>query len=200
MDKSDVKIISETLIYQGFVSVKRYLLAHKLFNGGWGDTLSREIVVRRNAAGLLPYDPALDKIVMIEQFRAGALEDLKTPWMIEVVAGIKEAGETAEALVIREAREEAGLEVLDLMPIANYWTSPGGSTEYMSLFCGKVDASGAGGIYGLVEEGEDIRVHVMDADQAFQSVRENKVNNAMSIMALMWLELNRERLKRIWAD
>lgn len=198
MNKHDVKIVSETWVYRGFLSVKHYQLMHKLFSGGWGPELTREIIVRRDAAGLLPYDPKLDKVVMIEQFRTGALGDPHTPWMMEIVAGLEEPGETAETLVIREAREEAGLEVLDLMPISHYWTSPGGSNERMSLFCGKIDASNAGGIHGLAEEGEDIRVHVMDADEAFARVRENKINNAMSIMALMWLELNRERVRSAW--
>jgi ADP-ribose pyrophosphatase len=198
MNKKDVKVIKETCVYQGFIQIKRYVLQHKLFQGGWSHEIDREIVERRNAAGVLLYDPVLDKVVMIEQFRAGALGDEKTPWLMEVVAGLEEPGEPPEELIMRETKEEAGLDLLDIMPISEYWSSPGGSNGRVALFCGKVDARNAGGIHGLAEEAEDIRVHVMQAEQAFQQLRENKINNAMSLIALMWLELNREKVRKKW--
>lgn len=198
MNKNDVKIKSETWLHRGFLSVKHFLVQHKLFSGEWGSALSREILMRADAAGVLLYDPILDKVVMIEQFRLGAMKDRHTPWLIEIVAGIQEPNESVEALIKRETKEEAGLELLDSLLISEYWVSPGGSTERISLFCGKVDASAAGGVHGLPDEGEDIRVLVMDVDEAFDKVKKNIINNAMSIIALMWLELNKEKIRCMW--
>ena len=195
MNIKDVKICEERYLFQGFLSVKEYRLQHKLFAGGWSPTITRELVVRPNAAALLPYDPVLDTIVMIEQFRVGALAG-ETPWLIEIVAGLIAEGETAAELVHREAKEEAGLEVLDLIPIFEYWASPGFTSESVSLFCGKVDASQAGGIHGLAEEHEDIRVSCVKASDAFAMVHRGEIKNGIGLIALMWLELNHAKIRQ----
>lgn len=199
MNIKDVKICEERGLFQGFLSVKEYWLQHKLFEGDWSPTISRELLVRPRAAALLPYDPVLDTLVMIEQFRIGALAG-NSPWLLEIVAGLMAAEETAEELVSREAKEEAGLEVLDLIPISEYWVSPGFTNESVSLFCGKVDASRAGGIHGLVEEHEDIRVHCIKASDAFAMVHQGKINNATCLIALMWLELNHTKIRQNWLN
>ena len=120
MNKNDVKIQKESLLHNGFIQVKRYILQHKLFAGGWSELFSRELVIRHHAAAALPYDPVLDKIVLLEQFRVGALEDDKSPWLIEIVAGLLEDGETPEELVYREVQEEAGLTPSAILPIFDF--------------------------------------------------------------------------------
>lgn len=199
MNVKDVKIWEERYLYQGFLSVKGYQLQHKLFAGGWSSTITRELLVRPNAAALLPYDPILDTIVMIEQFRVGALAG-QSPWLVEIVAGLMAENETAEELVHREAKEEAGLEILELIPIFEYWASPGFTNESVSLFCGKVDARHAGGIHGLAEEHEDIRVNCVKASDAFAMVHQGKINNAICLIALMWLELNHAKIRKDWLE
>lgn len=190
LTRQDVEIIHREIAYQGHFKITRYFLKYKLFKGGVSEIIQREIFERGHAAAVLLLDPDQDKLLLIEQFRPGALNDPKSPWLLEIVAGIIDADETPEVVAIREAKEEANIEIEKLIPIGKYYVSPGGSTETMQLFCGKVDASKAGGIYGLATESEDIRVHIVDRKQAFTWVREGMINQAAAIIALQWLALN----------
>ena len=150
-------------------------------------------------AAVLPYDPVRDAVVLIEQFRAGKmLSGAADPWMIEVVAGIIEDGETPEAMVRREAVEEAGCRIGELETLPAFYTSAGGSSEYAHLFCGRVDSSGVGGIHGLDCEDEDIRVIVEPADRALERLARGGIDSAIAVVALQWLALNRARLRAQW--
>ena len=186
----DVEILSKEILFQSFGTIVRYKIKHKLFAGGYSQLLQREIYQRFNAVTVLPYDPKLDKVVLIEQFRAGALADKNTPWLLELVAGIIDNGKTVEETAYLELKEEAGLELIKLIPVYSYWSTPGGSSEYITLFCAIVDASKACGIHGLETEGEDIKVHVVSTKDAFAAVKNGTICNGSSIIALQWLELN----------
>jgi ADP-ribose pyrophosphatase len=190
MQKQDVQILEETWLHQSYLKLKRYQLRHKLFNGEWSGVVTRELITRPQVAAVLPYDPLLDKVVLIEQIRTGALSAADTPWLLEVVAGVAESGESLETLARRETLEEAGLEALELKLIYHYWVSPGMCDEKVALFYARVDASNAGGVYGLSEEHEDIKAHVMSSAEAFTLMDEGKVNNAMTLIALQWLRLH----------
>ena len=120
------------------------------------------------------------------------------PWLIETVAGIIEGQESAEQMARREAKEEADCEVTDLFPIMRFFTSPGASTESVSLFCGRVDSTSAGGVHGLDEEGEDIRVMVVSVSEAQSLLNEGRIVNAKTIIALQWLATNYDSLKQRW--
>ena len=189
-DQNDVRIVKKEVLYKGFFECNKYTIKHRLFAGGWSDEIQREFFERGHAAAILPYDPISDSVVLIEQFRFGAMESDKSPWLLELVAGIIEEGESSEGLIKREAQEEAGLEILASKFICNCLVSPGGTTEQLDIFIGKVDASNAGGLHGLPEEGEDIQVHVVPRKLAYQWVVEGKINNLAAIIALQWLELN----------
>ena len=197
-DRSDVEIESEEVLFQGFFQVRGLRFRHRRFEGGWTPSVSREIFHRENATCVLPYDPAADSVVLIEQFRAGALGREASPWLLEVVAGINEAGDSAEVTAMREAREEAGLELKALEHICDYLVSPGGTNELVHLYGAWVDASGAGGIHGLADENEDIRVHTLSFEEAMEGIRDGRIWNAPAIMSLQWLALNRERLREQW--
>lgn len=198
--QDDFEIVNREVLYQGVFCMARYQLKFKLFNGGWSNTMTREVMERKSAAGVLLYDPALDKVVLIEQFRPGAIANAQNqnPWLIEIVAGIIDADESTEEVAIREANEEAGCEVLDLYPICEYFVSPGGCNEYIWLYCGRIDASHAGGIHGLEEENEDIRTMILSADEAFALLRDGKIKTSPAFISLQWLQLNREWLKKLW--
>lgn len=200
MDGDDFRIEERTACFRGFFRVDRYRLRHRLFAGGWSQSLTRELFERGDAVAVLPYDPVLDQVVLIEQFRIGAIREAAGPWLLEIVAGIIDAGEPPEAVAVREMREEAGLELRDLVPITRCLVSPGGTTEAIHLFCGWVDAQQAGGIHGLEGEGEDIRVSTLPVEQAFERVADGGINSAAPIIALQWLQLNRERLRRAWRE
>jgi len=202
--EKDVEIIERTTVWESFFRIDRLRLRHRLFAGGWSEIFQRELFMRPPSAGVLLYDPVLDKVVLVEQFRVGALADSPAadaagrPWLLELVAGMVDADETAEQNVNREAFEEAGCEITALLPIAEYFNSPGGSNEKISLFCGRVDASGAGGVFGLVDEHEDIRVEVLSVDDACQALQDGRLNNAMAIIALQWLIIHREQVRLEW--
>ena len=193
-----VEIIEQEVPFQGYFRIDRYRLRHRKFEGGWTEPLSREVFERGHAAAVLLYDPARDTVVLIEQFRIGAYTAELEPWLIETVAGIIEPGEQAEEVVRREAREEAGCEVTDLRPIGTYLMTPGGSSETIAFFCGRVDSAGAGGIHGLAHEGEDIRVVVLTSDEALARLEAGEIINANAVLPLQWLALNRVRLKQLW--
>lgn len=192
------EIIEKNVCYEGFFRLERYRVRHELFAGGWGGEIVREMLERGHAAALLLYDPDLDSVVMIEQFRIGALEAPGGPWLMEVVAGIMEDGEGAEDVVRREAMEEAGCEVRELLPICVYSLSPGGCSERIHLFCGRVDAARAGGVHGLDHEGEDIRVCVLAFSEVEKLLSSGGIVNATALIALQWLVLHRLELRSRW--
>jgi len=193
-------IIHTETIADGFLPLKRYHLHHSLFDGGTSGELIRERVEGYKAASLLPYDPIRDEVVLIEQFRIGALESPAGAWILEVVGGIIEGDHSPEDVARKEAIEEAGCEVDGLIPICEFMVSPGTSSERIHLFCGRVDASKADGIHGLDDEGEDIRVVVMPAEDAIHGIGSRRINSTASIIALQWLALNREDLRKHWVN
>ncbi|MBA0168626.1 MULTISPECIES: ADP-ribose diphosphatase [Pectobacterium] len=196
--KDDVEIIARETLYDGFFSLERYRFRHRLFNGGMSGEVSREILERGHAVVLLPYDPVRDEVVLIEQIRIAAYDTSASPWLFELVAGMIELGESHEDVARREAQEEAGLRVGRCRPIINYLASPGGTSERLAVMVGEVDTRTAKGIHGLADENEDIRVHVVSREQSYQWVEEGIVDNAASVIALQWLALHHEELKRAW--
>lgn len=196
--QNDYEIVQRDLLYQGVFRMVRYHVRYRLFDGNWSNTITRELLERKPAAAVLLYDPVLDRVVLIEQFRAGAMANPQSPWLIEIVAGILDGDERPDDVAFREAKEEANCDVLDLFPVAEYFVSPGGCNEYVWLFCGRVDASDAGGIHGLIDESENIRAFTVSADEAFIMLQEGKIKTSPAIITLQWLQLNREWLKQLW--
>ncbi|KJY82207.1 ADP-ribose pyrophosphatase [Vibrio galatheae] len=193
----DVEIISKETLFNGFFKMIKYRFKHKLFAGGWSEPIEREMFERGHAAAMLPYDPESDQVVIIEQIRVGALEH-HSPWQLEIIAGMIGEGESAQEVVRREAVEEAGIRIGELEKVTSYYPSSGGCSELLDVYVGQVDASTAFGIHGLDYEGEDIQVHVLSRQQAYQWVTEGKFENGASIIALQWLELNYQRLQQQW--
>lgn len=195
----DVEIVERLNCFKGFYQLDRVRLRHELFAGGMGQEISRELFVRHDAVCVLPYDAQRDEVVLIEQFRVGAMGKVANPWMIELVAGLIDKEEVPEEVAHREAQEEAGLKLQTLWPMTRYFPSPGGSDEYVHLYLGRCDSAGAGGLHGLEEEGEDIRVKVWAFEDALQAVRDGLIANAATIIALQWLALNRDEVRGLWS-
>ena len=196
--KNDVEIIARETLYSGFFSMDLYRFRHRLFNGEMSGEIRREIFERGHAAVLLPFDPVRDEVVLVEQIRIAAYDASESPWLLEMVAGMIEEGETVEDVARREALEEAGLVVGRTKPVLSYLASPGGTSERLSIMVGEVDATTAEGIHGLADENEDIRVHVVSREQAYQWVEEGKIDNAASVIALQWLQLHYRTLRNEW--
>lgn len=194
-----VEILSREICFQGFYRMARFRLRHRQFSGALGPELEREVFVRPDAVCVLPYDAVRDEVVLIEQFRVGAVEKTANPWLVELVAGLIDKDEQPEEVAHREAEEEAGLVFGALWPITKYFPSPGGSDEFVHLFMGQCDSQGAGGLHGLASEGEDIRVTVWSFDDAMQAVADGRIMNAATIIALQWLALNRAEIRGLWS-
>ncbi|MDA0787672.1 MAG: NUDIX domain-containing protein [Proteobacteria bacterium] len=198
MASRNVDLIDRTTVFQGYFRIDQYKLRHETFAGGMSEEIVREVFERGHAAAALPYDPARDEIVLLEQFRVGALAAGREPWLIEVVAGIIEDGETAEDVARRETLEEAGLDVTDLERATSILVSPGGTSETLELYCARVDTTDAGGVFGLDDEVEDIRAFVLPGSEVEGLLASGQVNNATAVIALQWFLLNRDRLQTLW--
>ena len=196
--KETVELVRHEVAFQGYFKVGRYFFRHSLFNGGQSKIISREVFERGQAAAVLLYDPRRDEVVLIRQFRAGAYVAGHHPWTWEIVAGIIEDKETAEIMIRRETVEEAGLEVGELIPIQNVMLTPGACSEGCQIFLGRIDSSKAGGVFGLAEEHEDILVKVMSFADAYALVERNEVDSAVGVIALQWLALHRDEVRKRW--
>jgi ADP-ribose pyrophosphatase len=196
----DVDILDARTAFSRHLGVDVVRFRHRLFAGGWSGERVFDIVRRGTAAAILLYDPERDSVVLIEQFRLAALYGGRSPWQTEAVAGLIDAeGETPEEVARREAREEAGLDPLGpLVPIQTILPASGSYDETVFLFCGRVDASGAGGIHGLAEEHEDIRVVVKTIPEIEALIETGQIDSAHTLISLYWLLRHRDRLRREW--
>ncbi len=193
--KKDVKILKKDAVYNGFFRMEKYQLQHTLFAGGWSGEMTRECFVRGNCVAVVLYDVQRDKVILIEQFRVGAIHNpINTPWLIEIVAGIMEDGETAEDVARRESLEEAGCEILELIRINSFYLSPGGSSEKITLFCGLINSENVGGLHGVADEHEDILVRAVPFAEAYEMVERNEIDSVIPILALQWLAFHRHKL------
>jgi ADP-ribose pyrophosphatase len=194
----DVRVLDEQTVWSGHFSMRRLTLQHRRFAGGWSDPLVREVFDRGDAIAVLPYDPGTDSLVMIEQFRPGAMRGDDSPWMLELIAGVVEDGESDEDVVHREAKEEAACELSELIPIATVYPSAGACTEQVRLFCGRVNKAAIGGLHGLQDEGEDILVHSVAREDALQMLADNLIPNGHTLIALQWLHIHGAALQERW--
>lgn len=199
MTRKIAEFIEKTTLSDGFFPLVLCKVRHSLFAGGMSRPFSREVLQRDPVAAVLPYDPVRDTVVLLEQFRAGKmLAGAEDPWMVEIVADIIEDGETPEDMARREAFEEANCEILALERLPGFYPSAGGCSEYVHMFCGKVDSEGLGGVHGLDHEDEDIRVWVEPTDRALDRLERGELDNAIAIVALQWLTVHRDRLRAAW--
>ena len=185
--QKDIEILKNETIYQGFFKLNKVQFKHKLFAGGWSGMVTRELLIKGAASAMVAYDPVLDNVVLVEQVRIGAYD-----------AGMVEEGETPESVALRESEEEAGAKISHMQHCLSVWDSPGGVLERIHVFVGKVDSTTVGGLHGLAEENEDIRVHVVSRETAYQWLCEGKIDNGIAVIGLQWLELNYRKLKDQW--
>ena len=195
--RGDVEVVERRRPYSGFYAFEEYDLRHRRFDGGWSETMTRGALVSFDAAIVLPYDPVRDRVLLIEQIRVGRLaRGERDPWSLEPVAGLLDPGEDPETCARREGLEEAGVEMTALHRVSAGYTSPGASTGYHHHYVGICDLpDGSAGIGGLAEEDEDIRGHLVPADDLIAGVSDGRLDNAPLILVTLWLALNRDRLR-----
>lgn len=197
--EKDVERLDLRSGYANYFAVEEHRYRHLRFDGSKSEALDRTILASGDAVTVLPYDPACAKVLVIEQIRPAPLARRDpSPWLIEPIAGRCDRLEPPEETARREAREEAGVELGRFECISAYYSTPGIAAEYMTSFVAEADLSEAGGIYGLEEEGEDIRAIVLPLEDAMAAVATGEINVGPLILSLLWLNANRERLARSW--
>ena len=196
--QKDYQLLENDAAFDGFFKLNRYRLRHSSFNGGWCGDIVRERIEHLAAVSVLLFDPSLDRLVLVEQFRIGLMGNADPPWSLETVSGFCDTDhETPEQVARREVVEETGCTLKALTHIGEFFVSPGMSVERINLYCGWVDAANAGGVYGLEHEGEEMRVVTMGREEALGELF-GRLNSTSVIMALQWLQANRDVLMATW--
>ena len=187
--KLKYKIINKKNLYSGFFSLNKYEFIHKKHNGEWTNSVDREIFSGAHVSTLLPYDPITKEIILIQQFRAGVLSRYDENYLYEIVAGIIDEGENPEETAIRECFEETGCKVKKIHPIQSYFPAPGSSESYYHLYLGEIQAFDGERIRGLEKENEDILVKSFKINEVRQMLKEKKIINGLTLIALQWFFL-----------
>jgi ADP-ribose pyrophosphatase len=199
----DIQIDSDERVWDGRFPLDVVRFRHRRFDGAMSGTKTWELWRRGNAAAVLPYDPWQDAVVLIEQFRLPAYAAGLDPVMVEMPAGLCDAGESAEVTAYREIQEEMHLATDRLEHVGRFLLTAGGSDELCTLFAGRVrvpaaNADGIAGYAGMAAEQEDIRVRVWPADRAIAAALAGAVPNSVAAIALLWLAARRDWLRSQW--
>ncbi len=187
--KLKYKIINKKNLYSGFFKLNKYQFIHQKHDGGWTDKVEREVFSGAHVSTLLPYDPIKKEIILIQQFRAGVLSRYDNDYLYEIVAGIIGENETPEKTAIRECLEETGCEVKKTIPIQAYFPAPASSESYYHLFLGEINSFDGERIRGLEDENEDILVKSFKIEDVRNMLKEKKIKNGLTLIALQWFFL-----------
>lgn len=193
----DVAVEDRREPYAAFFAIEEYDLRYRRFDGTLSAPVSRAAFVSGDAVVVLPYDPHRDRVLVVEQFRVGAFaRGDRNPWSIEGIAGRVDPGETPEKTARREAVEEAGLELGELVPVHHHYPSPGGKTEFIYTYVALGDLPDAEArIGGLPGEGEDIRSHIIPFGRLMDLLEAGEINNGPLTILALWLARERPRLR-----
>nr|WP_194308538.1 NUDIX domain-containing protein [Gemmobacter straminiformis] len=194
----DVAVAASVTPYAHFFAVEEQDLSFRRFDGSMGPTVNRAAFVMGDAVTVLPYDPVRDRVLLVEQFRAGPhMRGAVECWSLEAIAGRVDPGETPEEAARREAVEEAGLELGAMEYVAGYYPSPGAVTEYLYSYVALADLpDGAAGVFGVEGEAEDIRGHLVGFARFMELVASGEVDNAPLMLTALWLQRERGRLRQ----
>jgi len=198
-----VEICSRQRVWDGRFPLDVVRFRHRRFDETLSGVKTWEVWRRGRAAAVLPYDPSVDAVVLIEQFRLPALAAGLDPVLVELPAGLCDEGETPETTARREMKEEMGLTVGALLHVGGFLLTPGGADELCELYAGHVQApqaddEGVAGHAGAPDEHEDIRVRVWPADRAIEAALSGRMTNSVTTIGLLWLAAQRETLRKEW--
>ncbi|MEQ8957751.1 MAG: NUDIX domain-containing protein, partial [Coleofasciculus sp. C2-GNP5-27] len=185
----DYEILEYKKGFDGFSSIDIYMLRFRNYDGSWSDVIEREIHNRGSAVAVILYDSDKDRVVLVEQFRPAAAVAKRPPWQLEIVAGMISGSDSTEIVARKEVREEAGCGKIELIPIYEYFPSPGASSDRTHLYCGLIDSDTLGGTHGIAEEGENTRVRIFDFLEVTDLLEQGRIENSTSIVAIQWLAL-----------
>jgi nudix-type nucleoside diphosphatase (YffH/AdpP family) len=187
----DVIVRDVELIATAWHVLRRTTYDYRRRDGGWSRE-QRETYDRGDGATVLLYDPARRTVLLTRQFRYPVYVNGHPDGMfLETAAGLLD-GDDPAAAIRREAAEELGVTVGELMPVFNVWTSPGSVTERLHCFAAEYTAASRtseGG--GLADDGEDIEAVELPFDEALKMIGTGEIADAKTIMLLQWAALSR---------
>ena len=182
-----VVIHRETRLLDDFVTVDAVEYSYQRLDGTISEPVRRVRVDRGDSVAAVVFNRSTQRVILAEQFRLPA-SMRGDGWMLELAAGVVIEGETPEAAVRREVREEIGYDIERLRYISTFYASPGGSSERIALFMADVTSAGrAGPGGGMASAGEDIRVVEFTLDDIRRLLATSGINDAKTLIGLMWL-------------
>jgi ADP-ribose pyrophosphatase len=194
---NDAELLDNQICFSSkYTKLMKFAVRFKKFDGTNSNVVERYAIQKLHAAAILLFNPVEDYVVLVEQFRIGAMLADKNPWLLEPVAGLIDTELSPSETAIKEAREEAGCEVLELIPMCNYLSAPGNSNEETFMYCGIINTCDPEQFYGVLEENEDIKIHKIATKIAFELVNAGKIFNSQGIISLQWLQLNYAKLRQ----
>ena len=196
-NKKDFEITQREYLYRGFIQVEKISLRHQLFNQAeYTSSIQRELIRRKEAAGVLIYNDQQQRFALIEQFRVGAIDDPVSPWQLEIIAGVLDGDESPESCIRRESLEESGCKIEELEHLYSFYPSAGACDEIFHLYVAQAELPEQGGIFGMPDEGENIQLHILNYADLNTLFSSNRLRNAPVIMALQWLKQHIAQLSR----
>ena len=184
--KLQARIHQRTALHEGFLKVYRYVFEVDRRRGG-NVQLTWELMERGHAVAVLGHDPKRDEVVLVNEFRPGALVAGDNPFRDNLVAGAIDAGENPIDAAVREMEEEAGLTLREPRLIhPGAYVSSGGTSEKITLVYGRVDTSAGGGIYGVSTEREETLAVILPAHTYIDRVRRGEINDLKTLVAGYW--------------
>jgi nudix-type nucleoside diphosphatase (YffH/AdpP family) len=183
MEKSTYRIIATEIMAKGWSQLVR-LKVDAAQRGRATVVLNREVADHGHGAAILPIDWARCTVLLVRQWRAGAAFSGHDGWLVEACAGLLDADDPARCAK-REAFEEMGVEVRNVLHVCDCFASPGAFSEKLSLFIADYspeDRTQSGG--GLASEHEDIEVLEMPLRQAHALIGTGGIQDAKTIILL----------------
>lgn len=199
-ETNEVRNLVRTPLHEGFFTLAAHSFQQRQSSGEWSGTITREILERRQAVAVLPYDPVRDEVLLISQVLIGAHLADKPARQLQVIAGMVDDGESADQAALREAREEAGCEILRIVHLQDFLPTPGGSDEEVCVKLAEADLENAGGHFGLASEDEDIHANVMSASAAIDALDRGEIVAGPAVVALLQFARRRDQIRRDWLD
>lgn len=199
MSQTSVKVISRKTIFEGFHDLEECVLQYTLDDAGtWSSHVHREVFHTGDVVSIIMYNPEKNQLLLTEQFRVGVWTSGNDPWMLEFPGGIVDEGEDAQTAARREALEESGCVISKIEPAMIFYPTPASVNETVHLFVAQFSEATDGSVHGQIDEGEHIRIRLIDLPDALALLETGKIRHGMTIIALQWLTLNHRTLKQKW--
>lgn len=193
----DVEEVRRIQPYAHYFAVEEYDVRFRRFDGSMSEVVNRGVFISGDAVTVLPYDPVRDRVLLVEQWRAGPWgRDDPQPWLLEPIAGRIDPGEPPEETARREAVEEADLTIGALHLASAFYPSPGAKAEFVYAYVGMADLpDDAAGVFGLEGEAEDIRGHLIPFADLMDRIGRGEIQSAPLLITAYWLASQRDRLR-----